>query len=148
MVVLQSIDVFLLVYVRTVLVGKHFVYFCTSTPVAYNIEVILRFPLREEVQCIDGLFVQQQKVYIMFYEQSISLPVELSNGILIQLPHEVLRPVSQLWIVAKTVNLFTVSAVHDNFDLADKGLVDLPFGHSEEMRQLSLKIDLFRLHFP
>lgn len=65
LVVLQSIGVLLLIYVGAVLIGKLFVDLGTSTPVTHKIEVIFRLPLSKEVKCIDCLFVQQQKVYVI-----------------------------------------------------------------------------------
>lgn len=46
------------------------------------------------------------------------------------------------------MQFFTVSAVHNDFHLADIWLPDISLRHSKEMRQLPLKINPLRLHFP
>ena len=50
--------------------------------------------------------------------------------------------------MAEAVRLLAFPAVQGDLHLANKGLVDIGLGHSEEMRQLPLKVDIFRVHLP
>ena len=147
-IVLEGKGVLVMISVGAVLVPHHCFDPGLAAHVAHQRDVVGWPPLAQEVQRVDYLIVFQQKGHVVFVEHRASRVPEAPEGVLVELPQEVLRLSAELLVAAEAVQAFTSPRMEDYLGAGPVGVGCALLDQLEVVGSEAFRTDFSRIGVP